>query len=166
MTTLNTIIDTLSATQQGFILVCVQEYGQRPDLHRGLLPFLPLEEAANCLRYRLELLKGAATEANPTPPGERFLRQLLSRLEQNLPRVPIDRTASVTMQLSDIALVKRFKKRVEKRFYIGSLGTDGTISSPSDQLIEMNWVGPNKWKVTTSKNALDSATTWLADKCR
>lgn len=171
--TLNEYIERLKPVQQDFIVWCVQEYSDRVDFHRGLLPFLDAHEASRCLKFKLEAVKQDVSKMNalagpsglseaPVPViGEKFIRSIISIFEDALVPSMYEDEASQDMQLNTGKLAAEYGRRFSKKFCV-TLGPGA-----KNGLVQLEMLpGRNYWRVTTHKGRLDEATTWLAETCR
>jgi hypothetical protein len=163
--TLNPYIHLLKPKQQTYIVYCVKTYGNLSDFHRGKLPFLSTQTAANCLNVALERVKASYT---PCLPGEKeipivgikFIREIIDVFKDSLTNYLYQDEESVTMMLRDASLADEFGRRYGDRFNVSY------SRWKQDDLINLQRLGRNKWKVTTHKAKLDQATTWLAETFR
>lgn len=156
--TLNEYIPKLKTAQQDFIVSCVQQYGDRPDLHRGLLPFLSVDEAARALKYALEHIKAKqdtddVAERGKALLGERFIRQTLSVFAAALLYQVDDDQVSEVITLKSVRLKKAFRHRFAKKFNV-SLAQDFGVPSkdPAAGMFELQMVGRDRWKITGHKD--------------
>lgn len=172
--TLNDSIGLLKPKQQEYIVSCVQQYTERKDMHRGLLPFLEAAEAARVLKFKLEALKPGMLdtppikgETLPSFPGERFIREIISVVERGLDKQICEDERTVEMYLSTVMLAKHFRGRYEKKFCVmlaetaQYMGRDMSLS-----IVQLEMTGKDKWRVTCHRLLLDKATTWLAENFR
>lgn len=169
--TLNDSIGLLKPKQQEYIVSCVQQYTERKDMHRGLLPFLEAAEAARVLKFKLESLKpGILTDqvmSGMHTPGERFIREIISVVERGLDKQICEDEASVEMHLSTVKLTKHFRGRYEKKFCVMLAETAQYMARDmSLSLAQLEMTGKDMWRVTCHYRLLDKATTWLADNFR
>lgn len=174
--TLNDYIQLLKPAQQDLIVAVVLQYGNRPDFHKGLLPFLPADEATQCLKYRLEDIKVMANTSIHGPEraaeavlGERFIRQTMSVFAGALIYRLSDDEASEVVYLKTIKLKKRYGTRFDKKFCIRiqhDLGVLNTFKRPADSLVELQMVACDQWKVTCHKDWLQPVLQWLTDEFR
>lgn len=158
MNTLNSIIEELTPTQQEFICFCVREHGNRKDMHRGLLPFLKAEDAANSLTAQLISMHNSLIEEAEFK-KIRFIKTLISKIRALIPYKMYTDETSVTMNLSTRALAAEFGRRFGDKFCV-SLGRD------KSKLAMLEKAGKDQWKVTTSQKLIDQTTTWLAEAFR
>ena len=159
--TLNSVIEKLSSHQQNMLVYLVRETTKRKNFHRGLLPFLPADEAARALKGGIELSKGTTDDPDKTLMGLRAIRRIESILTDVLPDKLYEDEASVNMFLSDAKLVMAYGNRVTKKFSI-MLKQDGEWK----YMTQLEWIKPNYWKVTTHKDNLEHVTTVLAESAR
>jgi AraC-like DNA-binding protein len=159
--TLNAYLPLLKSKQQEYIVHCVQTFGDMPDFHRGMLPFLSAQTAANCLRVKLERVKG---EMQPligeqiTPViGEKFIRGIISIFEGALVHKLSEDELSATIHLKDGKLAREYYKRYSDSFCVSVAKWDAKGMA----LLEK--VGQNLWKVTASKRLHHQAIEWLSD---
>lgn len=160
--TLVDYIDKLKPIQQEFIVFCVVEYGNRPDFHRGLLPFLKASEATFCLKTHLERL-GEIKDGKPDYPGIRFIRQTMSVFADHYSHRLYEDEVQVIMQLKSAKL----KKMVGPFRWSGKLVIRllrYTYVS-EDRLAELQLVSRDTWRVTTHKDDSNLVTLWLSDVC-
>lgn len=167
--TLNDYIPILKGPQQEYIVFCVQKYADRPDFHRGLLPFLPAEEAARCLEYQLEFIKEAGhkhaseDEKLKAVTGERFIRQIISVFRNALIyRLSEDETSEV-IYLKTVKLKKHFGARFDKKFCFRLVEIGMTIKPPVQGLYELQMISKDRWKVTGHKEHHWSVCSFLSD---
>jgi hypothetical protein len=165
--TLNDYLVLLKPKYQEYIVHCVKEHGNRPDFHRGLLPFLPAEEAARVLRFRLEDIKagttipGVPTEINPVI-GEKFIRGIISVFEGALVHKLHEDERSETIRLSDAKIYKTYQKRIRDGKFCIRIGML-TNASHLDCLTELEWVSKDLWKVTAKSGLLEHISLELCD---
>ncbi len=168
--TLNEYIPKLKTLQQDFIVNAVKQYCDRPDLHRGLLPFLPVDEAARALKYALEHVKAAQNtddiaEQGKAALGERFIRQTLSVFAAALLYQVDDDQASEVITLKTVRLKKAFQHRFAKKFSV-ALDADFGVpcKNPASRMFELQMVGRDRWKVTGHKDYVSIVTDDLASR--
>lgn len=168
--TLNDAIGLLKPKQQEYIVSCVQQYTERKDMHRGLLPFLEAVEAARVLKFKLESLKPSAfitEDAGVAVAGERFIREIISIVERGLEKQICEDEASVEMQLNTAILARHFRGRYEKKFCAMLAETAQYYTRDmSLSLVQLEMTGKDRWKITCHRLLIDKATTWLADNFR
>lgn len=168
--TLNDYIHLLRAVQQDYIVFCVQRFTERVDFHRGLLPFLPAEEAARCLQYQLEDLKSLqnntsknVTEIQNAVLGEKFIRQTISLFRNAIIyRLSEDENSEI-IYLNTVKLKKYYGKRFESKFYIRLSELGIQRKKPIDGMFELQMISRNKWKITGHKEFLGVVTQYLND---
>lgn len=167
--TLLKYIPLLNAAKQDYIVGCVQRFADRPDFHRGLLPFLPAEEAARCLQLQLEILKAAQGHSDPVEQGkallgEKFIRQTISIFRNALIYRLSEDEGSQVIHLNTIKLKRGYGKRFGNKFII-DVAEFGvlTFKRRIEGMIELQMVSRNQWKVTCHKNYLDLITEHLSD---
>lgn len=164
--TLVSYLDKLSNTRQDYIVMCVQKYSGRSDFHRGLLPFLPCQEAADCLKANLEAIKAAqdmTENAGKALQGERFIRQTISIFGHALlTRVAADEDYQV-IHLNSKKMMKHYRHRYGKKFSVNlrEFGFNGKGYLKS--MYELQMVSRNLWKVTGEQTELPLMTSVLAD---
>lgn len=152
--TLVELIPKLKPVQQEFICNCVQEYGNRPDMHRGLLPFLSVEDAVVYLYAKMAMME---------MPENKFIRSILSILGEGLPPQKwLPDEEAILMELTTRKLWRFFSTRrdyiqFDARKYNLSRGTIPV------QLERTNY---NQWRVKTSRQYQNRVTTWLAEQFR
>jgi len=167
--TLIDYIELLRSPQQDYIVFCVQQHSGREDFHRGLLPFLPAEEAARCLQVQLENMKGAqnvndADLQGRSLLGEKFIRQIISVFRGALIyRLSEDEESNV-IWLSTAKLKRGYGRRFEKKFHITLAELGVQRKSHIEGMFELQMVSRNKWKVTGHKDYLASVCSHLADE--
>ncbi len=172
--TLNAYIQLLKPAQQDMIVACVKQYCNRPDFHKGLLPFLPADEAEQALKFKLEDIKAAQSIAlvgdeiaREAVHGERFIRQTISVFAGALLYRFSDDEASEIIHLKSVKLKKRFGTRFHKKFCVrmsADLGVLNTFKRETDGLVELQMVSRDRWKVTCHKNWLQPVLMWLSDE--
>lgn len=163
--TLNPYMKLLKRKQQEYILYCVRAYADLHDFHRGKLPFLSTQTAVNCLNLQLERLKGQYPVSLPGEKeipvaGVKFIREILDIFKDGKTNYLYQDEESVIMMLSDRELYREFGRRY---------GTSFNVSMThwmQNDLVHLEKLDKNKWKVTTSKALLDTTTTWLAETFR
>lgn len=167
--TLIDYIEKLSGPQQDYIIFCVQKFSDRPDFQRGLLPFLPAKEAADCLLYQLENIKALANAHNSDDDkakavtGERFIRQIISVFNNALIHNISEDDDYQIIHLKTVKLRKHFGARFDKKFYLrmGEIGYH--IKRPIDGLVQLQMVSKDMWKITCHRTHLASACNFLSD---
>lgn len=171
--TLNYYIERLKPAQQDLIVALVKEYCDRPDFHKGLLPFLPCDEAERALKYHLEDIKAKQApsilgleEQSKAVLGERFIRQTISVFADALLYQVCEDAASEIIHLKSVRLKRRYGTRFTKKFYIRLDELVGTFTYKAKAvgLIELQMVARNKWKVTADKGWIVLITEWLHDE--
>ncbi len=169
--TLSDYIPLLKPVQQDFIVRVVQEYTDRgKEFHRGLLPFLPAEEAADCLQLHLEVLRDKISKENndaeraPSVIGEKFIKQTISVFRGALIYKANEDEMSEVLSLDTKKLKQRYKYRFNKKFHIslGELGVN--LKSQIKGMIELQMVGRNRWKVTCHHNYSAGVCSHLMDE--
>lgn len=158
--TLNKYISSLSGKQQEYIVHCVRDYSDMTDFHRGVLPFLSVQTAVTCLKIRLERVREKTVPldvADAHAVGVRFINGILSKFEA--PYRIAEGEVSVKMHLCDRKLGMMFYRRYGQTFII-------SIDSWSkDDVVHLEKLGKNKWRVTAPTNrVLDKATTFLGQE--
>ncbi len=160
--TLNELIEVLKPKQQDFIVWCVREHGERPDMHRGLLPFLDAQQAFHCLTWALEM---RALHADST--GTRFIREIISLITPILDHPLCKNTASAIIQVNHGRMVSSFGQYWVQPVFHARLRTANCKLERSGGLVRVEMTNrPNHWKITAPREALDSVTTWFAEHCR
>jgi len=158
-------LDKLKPVQQDYIVWCVREFSLKPygpDFHRGLLPFLAAEEAAWYLECRKQQIASAygfvssvgATSTLDTLKGTRFIESILDVFRFDLPRAP---GANQVIWLSDEKLRKANRRRYAVKM---------TMKLPAlkNELVQLERISKNNWKVTAYRNLLPQALTILSDQ--
>lgn len=169
--TLNDYIPLLRTVQQDYIVECVKRYTDRVDFHRGLLPFLPAEEAARCLQFQLEDLKAAQNNRNDLDQvgkallGEKFIRQTISIFRTALIYRLSEDEATEVIHLNTVKLKKLYGTRFASKFYIRLSDMGMQRKKPIDGMYELHMVSRNQWKVTGHKGYLNAVTEYLHDCC-
>jgi hypothetical protein len=151
--TLNEYINKLRPVQQEFICFCIREHGNRPDMHRGLLPFLSVLEADRCLKEEL---------IRKQMPENRFIRQCLSVFSDAVPHMIATDEESVVMSLNSKKLMRHFRV-YRNDFFVFSGGVCIGVEHTPVQMERINY---NQWRVRCSRKYQHTITTWLADKFR
>lgn len=168
--TLNDYLTALNSEQQDYIVFCVKTHGDRAEFHRGLLPFLPAKEAADCLKFQLEHLK--ATQAivdNPTMvysavKGEKFIRTILSKFANALLYPTDDGTETIFLHLKSTKMKRYFGKRYGHKFSVTAQEFGWQIAKkPISGLVELQMVSRNKWRVTGPSGFGTSVASQLQD---
>lgn len=166
--TLLKYIPLLNTAKQEYIVHCVQKFADRPDFHRGLLPFLPAEEAARCLQLQLEIIKAAQASCDPEAEGkavlgEKFIKQTISVFRNALLYRLSEDEASEVIHLKTVRLKRSYGKRFANKFCV-SLSEFGIFrKKQTDGLVELQMVSRNMWKVTCHKEWLGPITSHLSD---
>lgn len=168
MKTLNSYIPLLRGPQQDYIVFCVQKYSDRPEFHRGLLPFLPCEEAAQCLQQHLEVIKGAQAVPDfegkeKAVLGEKFIRQIISVFRSSLIYKASEDEASEVVWLNSKKLKKTYGPRYGHKFCINIMEFGVVIKKPIKGLVELQLVFRNRWKITGHRDWLIDVVTYLQD---
>jgi hypothetical protein len=167
--TLNDYLELLNATQQEMIVFCVQRFSDRGDeFHRGLLPFLPAEEAARCLLFHLETLKQAQnvsdlTEVGKAVIGEKYLKQIISVFRSALVYRASDLEKSEVIHLNSVKLKRGYGKRFANKFCLRLTDLGINRKKPIEGLYEMQMISRNMWKVTGHKEYHDAVIQYLSD---
>lgn len=168
--TLNDYIALLRQPQQEYIVFCVQKYSDRPDFHRGLLPFLPAEEAARCLEFQLESIKEMGNKHNTDDEkaravvGEKFIRQIISVFRNALIYRLSEDEQSEVIYLKTVELKKYFGARFAKKFCLrlADLGVP-TKRRAMEGMYELQMISKDKWKVTGHKDNHGKVCMFLSD---
>lgn len=168
MKTLNDYIPFLKSVQQDYIVFCVQKYSDRVDFHRGLLPFLPAEEAARCLQFQLEDIKAQQGILNDLAQsnavlGEKFIRQTISIFRNALIYRLSEDEASEVICLKSVKLKKQYGTRFGSKFFIRLSEMGIQRKKPIDGMYELQMVSRNMWKVTGHKEFLPAVCSYLHD---
>lgn len=170
--TLNDYMTLLRGPQQEYIVFCVQKYSDRPDFHRGLLPFLPAEEAARCLEFQLEAIKALGNKFNSDDSksqavtGEKFIRQIISVFRNALIYRFSEDEQSEVIYLKTVKLKKYFGARFAKKFCFRFADIGVSIKRPAmEGMYELQMISKDKWKVTGHKDNHVTVCDFLADIC-
>lgn len=166
--TLNAYIQLLKPFQQDYIVECVKRFADKPDFHRGLLPFLPADIAANCLRIQLEHMKNnqALTDLDQKGQallGEKFIRQTISVFAGALIYRLSDDEASEVIFLKSVKLKRHYGPRFGKKFVLTLNELGVSMKDQTKGLIELQMVSRDKWKVTCKSAWLNAVTEHLHD---
>lgn len=159
--TLNPYIHLLKPKQQEYLVYCVKQHGNLSDFHRGKLPFLNVQTAANCLKLQLELmgqgLVGLPNGIMPYATGGKFIRSILSVFDEALPHKLSEDEGSEIIFLQDKLLRGQFGRRFNHKFCI-------TLRAwQTSQLVQLERIKADYWRVTTSKRQLKYALQHLSD---
>lgn len=165
--TLNDYLVLLKPKYQEYIVHCVKEHGNRPDFHRGLLPFLPADEAARALRHKLEDVKTGAVPAIPgeTPTaiiGEKFIRGIIGVFEDALVHKLYEDEHTECLHLSDAKIYEVYQNRIRDGKFIIRLALGGRLPK-FELLAELSWASKNRWNVTAKKGNFEEIALNLAD---
>ena len=167
--TLNDYLELLNATQQEMIVFCVQRFSDRGDeFHRGLLPFLPAEEAARCLLFHLETLKAAQNvqdlnEVGKAMIGEKYLKQIISVFRNALIYRVSDLEKSEVIYINTVKLKKAYGRRYGNKFCLRMADLGVQRTKAIEGLYELQMVSRNMWKVTGHKEFFDAVIQYLSD---
>jgi len=168
--TLATYLDKLNTTRQDYIVMCVRSYSGRPDFHRGLLPFLSCQEAADCLKFQLEHVKSSGDFADPEATSralkrERFIRQTISIFGHALLTRVAENEDYQVIHLNSKKMMKHFRRRYDKKFVINLREFGYYTGKPGDinTMYELQMVSRNQWKITGDEASLPIITQVLAD---
>lgn len=163
--TVNDFLEVLTPKQLNFLLLCLQQYS-KGNLHRGLLPFVSINEAAAALKFKLlHMQVVSSTLAVPGAviepmKGERFIRGIISKFEPHLAEIQ-HLEIKVKMHLKDAKLGKYMKRRFADKFFM-------EVPAPINGILAMVRAGPNRWNVGFAGKVLtkqvDATTTWLSEK--
>jgi hypothetical protein len=168
-TNLVDIYEQLKPAQRQFICIVMKEWGNRPDIHLGTLPFLSAGEAYRVLSIQIESMKevgAAAASLNLDDRSAalkvRFAQNILSLIRPLVPYKVYPDEASVDLILCDKELRLNFGRRYGKEFNT----TMGKIFCNPDAVVHLEMLSKNNWRVTTKKSKLEDATIWLVDNFR
>lgn len=166
--TLMNYIELLRPVQQDYIVFCVQTYSDKPDFHRGLLPFLDPEEAARCLQFHLETIKSSQAvpdleASSKAVLGEKFIRQIISVFRSSLIYRLSEDEASEVIYLNTVKLKRHYGKRFGNKFCVTLLESGVSLKRPITGLFELQMISRNQWKVTGHKDYLWAVTDHLND---
>jgi hypothetical protein len=154
--TLNAHFHKLKPKQQDYICFCTREVGNRPDMHRALLPFLTIEDAL--LNTKLELRN--LLELGDNQVGVRFAREVISKLESFTTKTLYEDEDSVIMFLSTSKLFDELGRRVRAKKFVFTLFVN---EKHRFELVELERLGKDKYKVSTRRDLLHRATIYLTD---
>lgn len=162
--TLNKVCSQLSPAKQDVIVGCIQTYTSRQEFHRGLLPFLPAEEASRVLNLHLQTIR----EFEHVPrASERLILSILDTIKGIIGETLSPDFETVEMQLSDKKLQYAYPRRYGTKFAMRFPGFAGKLTGePADGLVYLDRIGVNKWKVSAHKRLMEHVTTFLADTMR
>lgn len=166
--TLNDYVDLLRTNQQEYIVWCIQQYTERKDFHRGLLPFITTREVSEALKIRLQVLKDQilTDETIKYPVGVKFIRSIMSVIEAELLKKLCEEDASTIMFLKTVKIAQMMGRKFDTEVALKLATLYGTTITTMDGWVQLKMVGKDKWKVTCHKKALNVVTTWLAERFR
>lgn len=161
MKTLNPYIEKLKPIQQEYIVYCVKQYGDRPDFHRGLLPFLSVNEADRCLRLVL-IDPVQHPGVDEIRKGIRFINGIRDVfIDAVEPAYTYPDYTHVDMGLNSVKLIKKYRKqRNSQQFNIKVPLASKAV------LVQMKFLRSKNWRVTAPRSSISQVTTWLAEHCR
>jgi hypothetical protein len=160
--TLVSVWDKLKPVQRRFLVQLLKNYMKDENFHQGLLPFVTISDAVFALKLQLTNYQ----DADQPVAGEKFISQLLSRIEPKECTPLWMHPDSANMHLRDAQLLRAFKRRYSHLFYVRTSHGLGMRARGYGHLTEMKRIDKDYWKVTTEQEFLHRITMWLADTYR
>lgn len=150
--TLIECIDQLKPAHQEFITRLMKAY-RRPDFHRGLLPFLRVDET-------ILLIDGFSKRDG------KFRAQLLNVLHKHLNYRLYPDEVSVVMYLKDVMLAKHYYQDFKSGFCIWVPEKIDWATDKNYSRVYLSQISKNNWKVTAHPKSMERVTTFLAERMR
>ena len=145
--------EELKPMQKDYLVGLAQSY-MRQDFHKGLLPFLTIEDALRMLKRKREMVKAHyGVDVNSAHKTTGYLSRIINILSPHTNHVLHPDEESVTVMLTDWKLAQGFGRRYSKRFCI-YLATSSLERDRSLKTAQLQQLGKNKWEITAHPNVI------------